>query len=46
MTSHGNVLACIAFLSGLAYDELSREELDVRDEDFPLLVSVRAVKRR
>jgi hypothetical protein len=46
VTSHGNVLACIAFLSGLAYDELSSEELDARDEDFPLLVSVRAVKLR
>ena len=45
VTSYGNVLSCVAFLTGLAYDELSPEELDARDADFPLLVSVRAVKR-
>lgn len=44
VTSYGNVLSCVAFLTGLAYDELSPEELDARDADFPLLVSVRAVK--
>ena len=44
VAAQGNVLACIAFLLGLAYDELSPTELDVRDENFPLLVTVRAVK--
>jgi SAM-dependent methyltransferase len=44
VTSQGNVLVCIAFLLGLAYDELSPTELDVRDDNFPLLVTVRAVK--
>jgi SAM-dependent methyltransferase len=42
--SHGNVLACVAFLSGLAWEELPRRKLDVRDAHFPLLVTVRAVK--
>lgn len=44
VTAHGNVLVCIGFLTGLAYDELSPDELDTRDEDFPLLVTVRAMK--
>jgi hypothetical protein len=44
VTSQGNVRICIAFLLGLAYDELSPVELDVRDDNFPLLVTVRAVK--
>ena len=44
VAAHGNVLVCIAFLLGLAYDELSPTELDVQDENFPLLVTVRAVK--
>jgi SAM-dependent methyltransferase len=46
VTSHGNVLTCIAFLLGLAYDELSPQELDTTDDDFPLLVTIRAVKAR
>jgi SAM-dependent methyltransferase len=42
--ARGNVLTCIAFLAGMAYEELSRRELDTDDPDFPLLVTVRAVK--
>ena len=45
VTAKGNVLAAIAFLAGLAAEELSQRELDVEDELFPLLVTVRAVKR-
>lgn len=41
---HGNVLASMAFLTGMAYQELSSRELDATDEAFPLLVSIRAVK--
>jgi SAM-dependent methyltransferase len=44
VTSHGNVLTCIALLLGLAYDELSPQELDSPDDDFPLLVTIRAIK--
>jgi hypothetical protein len=42
--SHGNVLAAIAFLHGLAAEELRREELDYRDPDYEVLITVRAVK--
>ena len=42
--SYGNVLTAIAFLTGMAAEELSRRELEVNDEYFPLLVTVRAVK--
>ena len=44
VTGHGNVLACAAFLYGLAQDELTREELDVVDPFFPLIYTVRATK--
>ncbi len=40
----GNVLACSAFLYGLAPQELSREELDATDPFFPLVYGVRAIK--
>jgi hypothetical protein len=43
--SYGNVLACVAFLFGLAAEELSAEELDVADDYFPLLIAVRAQRR-
>jgi SAM-dependent methyltransferase len=42
--SYGNVLSAIAFLAGMAWEELSRRELDVQDDRHPLLVTVRAVK--
>jgi SAM-dependent methyltransferase len=41
---HGNVLAAIAFLHGLAREDLHREELDYRDPDYEVLITVRAVK--
>jgi SAM-dependent methyltransferase len=42
--SYGNVLSAIAFLSGMAREELSAEELDVHDMRFPVIVAVRAVR--
>jgi SAM-dependent methyltransferase len=42
--AHGNVLAVIAFMQGLAVDELRREELDHQDPDYELLITLRAVK--
>jgi glycosyltransferase involved in cell wall biosynthesis/SAM-dependent methyltransferase len=42
--SHGNVLAAIAFLQGLAVDELDQEELDHSDPHYQTLLTVRAVK--
>jgi len=43
--AHGNVLACIAFLAGMASEELTRTELETNDPLFPLIVTIRAVKR-
>ena len=43
--THGNVLASVAYLRGLALEEIPRHKLDVDDPYFPLLVTVRAVKR-
>ncbi len=42
--SHGNVLAAIAFLQGLAVEELSQEELDSQDDEYQVLITLRAVK--
>lgn len=43
--AYGNVLTAIAFLQGMACEELSRRELDARDERYPVLLAVRAVKK-
>lgn len=42
VTTHGNVLAAVGFLEGLAAAELRGPELDAVDPQFPLLVTVRA----
>jgi len=42
--AHGNVLAAVSFLHGLATDELHQEELDYRDPDYEVLITLRAVK--
>lgn len=44
--SHGNVVAAVGFLKGLAYDEIALKKLDEHDEDIPLIITVRAVKRQ
>jgi len=44
VNGHGNVLTCVAFLMGMAAEELKAEELDADDPFFPLLVTVRATK--
>jgi SAM-dependent methyltransferase len=40
--SRGNVAACVAFLHGLAAEDLRPEELAVHDPDYPLIVTLRA----
>lgn len=45
-TVYGNVLSACAALHGLASEELTAEELDYADRDFPVIVGVRAVRRR
>ena len=42
--AHGNVLAVIAFMQGLAVKDLRRRELDHQDPDYELLITLRAVK--
>jgi hypothetical protein len=39
------VLTAIAFLTGMAHEELSRHELETHDAHFPIIIGVRAVKR-
>ncbi len=41
----GNVLAAISFLHGVADGELTPEELDYADSDYPVSIGVRAVKQ-
>jgi SAM-dependent methyltransferase len=42
--AHGNVLAAVAFLHGMAADELRPAELDARDPDYEVIILVRAAK--
>jgi SAM-dependent methyltransferase len=42
--AYGNVLAASAFMHGLVTEDLRVEELDYRDSDYELLITVRAVK--
>ena len=42
--TYGNVLTAVAFLQGLVSEELRREELDYCDQDYEVLIGVRAVK--
>jgi SAM-dependent methyltransferase len=42
--AHGNVLAAVAFLMGMAAEELSTAELERDDPYFPVVVTVRATK--
>ena len=42
--AHGSVLTAVAFLHGLAVEDLRREELQHRDVDYELVITARAVK--
>lgn len=44
LQAYGNVLTAIAFLTGMASEELSRRELATREEHFPVMIAIRAVK--
>jgi SAM-dependent methyltransferase len=44
VTNYGNVLAACAFLHGLAAHELKRKELDYYDEDYQVIIAIRAFK--
>ena len=42
--SYGNVLSAVAFLEGISPQELKKEELDYRDENYQLLITIKAIK--
>jgi SAM-dependent methyltransferase len=42
--AHGNVLTAVAFLHGLAIEDLERERLEHDDPAYPVLITVRAAK--
>lgn len=42
--AHGNLVTSTAFLMGMASEELTREELDLRDFRFPIVVAARLRK--
>jgi SAM-dependent methyltransferase len=44
LVQHGNVLASIGFLEGMAAEELSAAELDHRDELYPLVITARITR--
>jgi len=44
VTARGNALLAVAYLHGLTTDELRPEDLETQDDDFQLVITVRAVK--
>ena len=44
VSAHGNVLAAMCFMHGLAAEDLKPEELDFRDPDDQIVITARAVK--
>jgi SAM-dependent methyltransferase len=45
VNAYGNVFVSLAFLYGMAAEELTIEELDFHDRDYEALITVRAVKK-
>ncbi len=43
--TYGNVLAATAFLHGISAEELTKEELYYRDNDYQIIIGIKAVKR-
>lgn len=41
---YGNVLAATAFLQGIAHNELTGDELDFFDSEFPMIIGLRAMR--
>ena len=44
VNTYGNVLTAVAFLEGLAVQDLEPEELDHCDRDYPVTIAVAAFK--
>jgi len=45
VNAYGNVLTTVAFLTGMAWEELSHHELEAHDPYYPIIITVRAVKQ-
>jgi hypothetical protein len=44
ISSYGNIKSAVSFLHGLAAEELSKEDLDLLDPDYEVLLTARVVK--
>ncbi|MBB1286136.1 methyltransferase [Flavisolibacter sp. BT320] len=44
VTSYGNCLTAVSLLRGIAVEELNRNDLDVFDPDYPVIISIKAIK--
>ena len=45
ISTYGNVLSAISLLEGIAAEELSKEELDVNDKVYQVLIAIKAWKK-
>jgi GT2 family glycosyltransferase/SAM-dependent methyltransferase len=43
--THGNVFAAMAFLQGASLEEIDRSKLDIHDQAYPVIITLRAQKR-
>ncbi len=43
--SHGNVLVAMAFLQGMSAEDMTTQELDYKDQDYEVLITIRAAKK-
>ena len=45
IASHGNVVAAVAYIEGMAAEELREDELTPHDPDYPVVITVIATRR-
>jgi Family of unknown function (DUF5946) len=43
--THGNVFAAMAFLQGVSLEEIDRGKLDIHDQAYPVIITLRVQKR-
>jgi hypothetical protein len=43
--THGNVFAAMAFLQGASLAEIDRSKLDIHDQAYPVIITLRVQKR-
>jgi len=44
--TYGNVLSAISFLEGITGEELTKEELFFKDDDYQVTIAIKAIKRK